>query len=195
MNWEVIMTGKVTTYFVAGILSVACWASAESDLDEYLSSIRQSGMSESAAGSVRMVASILSGSTTFRATPTPDGSMGRSYGSPGDSNLRGEEKVEVRTTRVAKAGAWTEFFKDQADTDGSGFVSTEEGMALRRQVETALVAVQLGPASVEKLYDAVPEASKVEADLAAYAAMRAEAARQGLEGMPALPEGLNTAPR
>jgi len=195
MDWEVIMTGKVTTYFVTVILSVACCASAESDLDEYISSIRQSGMSESAAGSVRMVAGILSGSTTFRATPTPDGSVGRSYGSPEDSQLRWEEKVKVRTTRVANAEAWTEFFKDQADTDGSGFVSTQEGMALRRQVETGLVAVQLRPASIEQLYDAGPEASKVEADLAAYAVMRAEAAKQGLEGMPALPEGLNPAPR
>jgi hypothetical protein len=189
------MTGKVTTYFVAGVLSVACCASAESDLDEYISSIRQSGMSESAAGSVRMVAGILSGSTTFRATPTPDGSASRSYGSPDDSKLRTEQKVKARTTRVAKAEAWMAFFKDQADTDRSGFVSTEEGMALRRQVETGLVAVQLRAATIEEIYDAAPEESKVEADLAAYAAMRAEAAKQGLEGMPALPDGLSTAPR
>jgi hypothetical protein len=196
MDWEVIMTGKVTTYFVIGILSVACCASAESDLDEYISSIRQSGMSESAAGSVRMVAGILSGSTTFRATPTPDGSVGRSYGSPENPDLRREEKFKILRTREANREAWTEFLKDYADTDDSGFVSTPEGMALRRQVETGLVAAQLRPVSIEELYDAVPEeASKVEADLAAYAAMRAEAAKQGLEGMPALPEGLNPAPR
>ena len=66
---------------------------------------------------------------------------------------------------------------------------------MRREVETGLVAAQLRPGSVEELYDVVTEASKVEADLAAYAAMRAEAVRQGLEGMPALPESLDTAPR
>ena len=57
------------------------------------------------------------------------------------------------------------------------------------------MAAQLRPGSVEELYDVVSEASKVEADLAAYADMRAEAVRQGLEGMPALPESLNAAPR
>jgi hypothetical protein len=193
-DWEVIMTGKVTTYFVAGVLSVACSASAQSDLDEYVSSIRQSGMSESAAGSVRMVASILSGSSTFRAIPTPDG-WGLSYGPPENPNLRWEEKFKTLRTREANREAWTEFLKDYADTDGSGFVSTEEGRVLRRLVETALVAAQLRPASTEELYNVVPEASKVEADLAAYAAMRTEAAKQGLEGIPALPEGLDTTPR
>jgi hypothetical protein len=190
---EVIMAREGTIHFVAGILSVACCASAESDLDEYVSSIRRSGMSEGAAGDVRTVASILSGSSTFRAMRTEDGTLGRSHGSPDDSNLGGERLKEVRARRAAKHEAWTEYLKERADTDGSGFVSTKEGWDLRRRIETVLVAAQLRPGSFEELQEAIPDAS--EEDLAAYAAMRAEAARQGLEGMPALPETLNTAPR
>ena len=185
------MAEKVTTYFVAGVLSVACCASAESDLEEYLSSIRQNGMSENAAGSLRTVASILSGSSTFRAVPTEDGSLGLGARSSPEENPRRGRQGSDDPRREAEA--WTEFLKDQADTDGSGFVSTKEGWELRQRIETALVAAQLRPGSFEELYEAVPVAS--EADLAAYAAMRAEAVRQGLEGMPALPKSLNTAPR
>jgi hypothetical protein len=182
------MTDRVTTYCVAVVLCAACGASAETDLDEYVASIRASGMSESAAGSVRMVASILSGQTTFKTVPSPDGTLGRSYGGPDDSQL-GEEGDALRAVRATKLEVWKEFLKDRADTDGSGFVSTKEGWELRQRVETGLVAAQLRPGSIQELYDAVPEAS--EEGLAAYAAMRAEAVKQGLEGMPALPESLD----
>jgi hypothetical protein len=151
-------------------------------------------MSERGAADVRMVASILSGGTTFQATPSPDGSMGRSYGGPLESNLKRSEMQAVRRARAVSLEGWTEFLKDHADTDGSGFVSTKEGAALRRRVETALIAVQLRPGSIEQLSDAVPEASQVEGDLAAYGAMRAEAVRQGLQGMPRLPENLDITP-
>ena len=40
------MAEKRTVYLAAGVLSVACCASAESDLEEYVASIRTSGMSE-----------------------------------------------------------------------------------------------------------------------------------------------------
>lgn len=181
------MTEKVTTYFVAGVLTVACCANAETDLDEYVALIRESGMSESAVGSVGTVATILSGDTTFRATRGEDGSPGRSYGPPTHATQA------VLASRAASREAWTEFLKDQADTDGSGFVSTKEGQALRRRVETGLVAAQLRSGSIQELSEAAPEAS--EEDLAAYAAMRAEAVKQGLQGMPALPESLDTTPR
>ena len=176
---------------MAAIVSVAGCASAESDFDEYVASIKRSGMSERAAGDVRMMAGILVGDTTFSVRPSPDGSMGRSYGSPAELNVGWKESQAVLRARTVQREAWAEFLKDQADTDGSGFVSTKEGGALRRRVEAGLVAAQLRPSSSKDLYAAVPDVSAE--DFAAYSAMRAEAVRQGLEGMPPLPESLDTA--
>lgn len=189
------MAEKRTVYFVAAFVSVACCASAESDLDEYVASIKRTGMSERAAGDVRTVANILSGGTIFQARPSPDGSIGRFYGGPLESGLGWSERQAILRERAVSREAWAEFLKDHADTDGSGFVNTNEGAALRRRVETALIAAQIRPDNVEQLYGAVPEASKVEADLAAYSAMRAEALTQGLEGMPPVPKGLDITPR
>jgi len=173
-----------TSNFVVGYLAVAGCASAQTDFDDYVASIRESGMSESAASSVRGTASILAGGTAFTATRAADGSVGRAYGPPpGGRGLREREETS------SSMEAWTAFLKQQADTDHSGFVTTKEGLAVRRLVEMGLVADQLKLRSMEDLERLEPgEAS--EAELAAYAALRAEAVKQGLIDMPALPGNL-----
>jgi hypothetical protein len=179
----------------AGLTLLACGAHAQSDFDEHVASIRDSGMTERARGDVRTVASILAGTTTFEARRSPDGSVGRSYGGPGpDGTVPTQHQLRAR---AAAGEAWTDFLKTQADTDHSGFVSTEEGQALRRTIETGLVADQLNLRSLEELDKDLPltELAHVQEDLSLYSAIRAEAVKAGLVGMPALPNGLGPAPR
>ena len=188
------MSSRRTLTLLMGFTLLACGAYAQSDFDEHVASIRDTGMTERARGDVRMVAGILAGTTTFEARWAPDGSVGHSYGGP-ERGGSVPTQDQLRT-RAAAAESWTDFLKTQADTDRSGFVSTEEGHALRRMIELALVAEQLNLRSLEELDRARPQfASDAQQDLAAYSALRAEAVKAGLIGMPALPDGLKVTSR
>jgi hypothetical protein len=182
--------GRTILTLLIGFTVVAAGAHAQSDFDEHVASIRDSGMTERARSDLRTVAGILAGTTTFKAMRAPDGSVGQSYGGPGpDGSVPTRDQVR---TRAAAADAWIDFLKTQADMDHSGFVSTEEGDALRRLIELALVAEQLNLRSLEELDKYRPRfASDAQEDLAAYVAIRAEAVKAGLIGMPALPSGLD----
>ena len=176
---------RVTTLtLLVGLLCVASFAAAQSDLEEYLASIRESGMAERAASDVRMVAAILASGSGFTASRLPDGSVVQSYGSPPGGRDHKERRATASTME-----SWTAFLRQQADTDQSGFVTTKEGWALRQLVEMGLMAHQLRLHSLEELERAQPLNSS-EADLAAYTALRAEALKEGLEGLPALPKEL-----
>ena len=170
-------------------LSVANYASAQSDFDDYVATVRETGMTERAASDIRGTAGVVAGSNTFTATRAPDGSIGRGYSGPPTGR-------SIRTMReiAADRESWTAFLKQQADTDHSGFVSTKEGDALRRLVEMGLVADQLKLGTLEELEKALP-ADSSEADLVAYAALRTEARKQGLFGLPALPGSLDRTQR
>jgi hypothetical protein len=190
------MTSMRTVSLTLSLVAVGACAHEQADFDEYVASIRKTGMTESAAGSVGMVAGILSGSTTFKAIREPDGSVGHSYSSnmcfvpTTDAKLK-EKQRALQAAMATKRESWTEFLKAQADSDRSGFVSTREGAALRRQIETALSAAQLSLNSMDELAQAIPrDRSELQADLVAYGAMRAEALKQGLEGVPELPSSL-----
>src|SRR4029079_6945851 len=127
------------------------------------------------------------------ATWDSDGSVRQSYGGPGPGgSVPTQDQLR---TRAAAEDAWTDFLKTKADTDQSGFVSTKEGYALRRMIEMALVADQLNLRSLEALDKARPQFEHVQEDLAAYSAIRAEAVKAGLIGMPALPSSLTPPPR
>jgi hypothetical protein len=184
------MSSRKTFNLPMTFLLVACGAYAQSDFDEHVASIRDSGMTERARGDVRMMAGILAGATTFEATWDSDGSVRQSYGGPGPGgSVPTQDQLR---TRASAADSWTDFLKTQADTDHSGFVSTEEGYALRRVIEMALVAEQLNLRSLDELDKARPQfASHAQEELAAYSALRAEAVKAGLMGMPALPSGLD----
>jgi len=185
------MERRKVALIVMALLGQASGLLAQSDFERYVEEIRKAGMSEEAAGSIRMAASILSGATIFEVKLAPNGHLGKSYSSavcfrPGadEQHLRAaREKIEARVE------AWIPFLKKQADTDGSGFVSREEGSALRRRVELGFTAGQVpGAKNVDDLVKAVPEErSQVIEDLIAYKRLQAAAASQGFEGMPALP--------
>jgi len=177
------------------VLCVPRFAVCQTDFEKYIDEIRKTGMSESAASDVRTAADLLGGGSTFRATRTPEGYVGRSYsGNMCFLRTKDERLLEKqRTLREkinAKVDAWAKFLQKQADTDGSGFVSTDEGRVLRRRVEMGLIAVQLTP-TVDELAKAVFEdRAGVLADIAAYSRLFAEARKQGLDGMPELPADL-----
>ena len=154
-----------------------------------MAAIRSEGMTERAAGDVRTAAGILSGSAHFKATRAADGTLGRSYGGPVSTGATSLEEQRARLARNAASESWGDFLQVQADTDGSGFVSTKEGQALRRMIETAVTAAQLKITSIDELAKLMP-ATDIEEDLAAYSMLRTQALREGLDGMPALPEGL-----
>ena len=187
--------GRIRAAFIAtAVLMTGQVAFAQADFEQYVEKIRKAGMTEDAAGSLQMAAAILSGATVFEVKRAPDGSLGHSYSSaicfrPGADR----EKLRALREKIeAKQEAWLAFLKKYADTDGSGFVATDEGWALRRRVELGLLVPQVPDIkSVDDLAKAVHEDRvQVLADLAAYAKLQTEAANQGMEGMPVLPKHL-----
>lgn len=177
-------------------LAAASGATAQSDFEKYVESVRKAGMTERASGDVRMIAGILAGGSTFKAMRAPDGNVGRSYSSnmcfvpTKDAALLAKQSA-LRQKLQAKEDVWKQFLQKRADADDSGFVSTEEGSEMRRIVEMGLVAAQLGIDNLDELAKASGwEQAKVPADIAAYLRLLTDAKKEGLEGLPDLPVGL-----
>ena len=186
----------VVVVMTALTVAVASGATAQSDFDRYVEGVRKAGMTESATSAIRTVASILSGGSAFKATRAPDGNVGRSYSSnlcfvpTKDAALLAKQRA-LRQQLQAKEDVWMRFLQERADVDGSGFVSTEEGQAMRSVVEMGLVAAQLGISGLDELARAsYGDRAKAPADVAAYLRLLAAAKKQGLEGLPDLPVGL-----
>ncbi len=87
---------------------------------------------------------------------------------------------------------WVEYLNKVADTDGSGFVSTAEGRVLRRRIELGFLLSNFwkAPTIRELARMLKEEPAQVASDLKAYLKLREMAIRDGMEGFPALPEGL-----
>jgi hypothetical protein len=185
-----------TALLVAATVGIPRAGMPQSDFDKYIQEIRKAGMSESASGDLRMAAGLLSGGSSFKAIRAPDGSVGRSYSSnmcfvPTKDERLLEKQRALRQTIQAKQDAWVKLLQKHADSDGSGFVSTEEGHTLRRRIEMGLIAAQLGITNLDQLAKAVFEdRDGALADIAAYSKLLAEAEKLGLEGPPGLPNGL-----
>ncbi|HEX4959459.1 MAG TPA: hypothetical protein VF173_01375 [Thermoanaerobaculia bacterium] len=189
------MNRTVLILAALALLTLPALAFAQSDFDRYVDEIRKSGMSEDAAGSIRMAAGMLSGATIFTVTKEPDGNLGHSYMSatcmrPTKDEATREKQRALREKIEAQQELWVTFLKKQADTDGSGFVTKEEGWALRRLVELGLTAAQVKDfAGVDDLARAVhQERPEVLRQLAAFAKLQADFAAAGLEGAPVLPK-------
>ena len=185
---------RMKAVFATALLVAPQLVLAQSDLERYIDKIRKSGMTEDAAGSLESAASILSGATIFAVTPAPDGSLGRSYSSamcfrPGAD---GEKVRALREKIEAKEKPWVAFLKKHADTDGSGFVSSEEGSAMRRRVELGLLVGQVPEIkTVDDLVKATRGGrAEVVEDLAVYGKLQVESVKQGMDGMPPLPKYL-----
>lgn len=177
-------------------LAAASGATAQGDFEKYVESVRKTGMTERASSDVRMMADILAGGSTFKATRAPDGNVGRSYSSnmcfvpTKDAALLAKQKA-LREKLQVKEDVWMQFLQKRADADASGFVSTEEGSEMRHVVEMGLVAAQLSISSLGELAKASGrDQAKVPADIAAYERLLTDAEKEGLEGLPDLPVGL-----
>jgi hypothetical protein len=124
---------------VVAILSgIGCSEPAPHDLAAYIDEIRAMGMTESARGSIQMIAGIKAG-TTLLTFPRDEitGTYGSSYMStacpaPG---VDPEDWQAIQNERAQKVAAESEVLKPLVDTDGSGFISTTEGEAFRRIME------------------------------------------------------------
>lgn len=90
---------------------------------------------------------------------------------------------------MAKLDGWIAFLKVHADTDRSGFVSTNEASTLRRRVELGVAVSATGaPANLEEVGLFLGETSaEVAKDLDVYRAIRAAALAEGRTTMPDLP--------
>ncbi len=180
--------------FAAVLLVSPQFTSAQSDFEKYMDGIRKSGMTEAAAGDLQAAAGILSGATMFEVKPTPEGAFQRSYSSalcfrPGAD----EQKTRaLRDSILAKQQPWLALLKKHADTDASGFVSSDEGRAMRRRVELGLLVSQV--ADIKNVDDLVKrlreDRTQVVKDLAAYAKLQTESVKQKMQGLPALPKHL-----
>ena len=184
-----MQTGALLLSICAGVV-LPSLAHAQADLEAYIAGIRSSGMSEYAAGDLRSVAYPLAGASRLRVQRT--GTRVTSWGyEPTMCFLPGadEKSRALRQKIQAKAETWMTYLKKHADADGSGFVTTEEGRALRRKIERGLMAVDLGATfAAEDLARAMNDDPKqVVGDLAAYGRIREAAVRDEMDGMPPLP--------
>lgn len=111
---------------------------APADFLAYVEEIRKAGMTGFAAGEIQAVAGIRTGETLlrFQETDTP-GEYARSYMGTSCA-LPGADKGRVAQLQAAlrkKTEEDAEALKPYADLDGSGFVSTEEGISFRDLIE------------------------------------------------------------
>ena len=117
-------------------------AEATSDLEEYLRQIRNWGMSESAHSALFTVACIVNGSTILSVSrDSTSGWWLRGYRAtacplPGADSLavaKWQEEIRQRSEPVIA------LLRPSADSDGSGFVTSQEAGAFRELVEFGYV--------------------------------------------------------
>lgn len=159
------------------------------DLKAYLEEIKAAGMTEDAASSLRTVASIEVGATLLEITTDESGKVSsRGYTSrfcprPGMSEEARAQLKKEMDAMEEKVKSEIARLRPLADRDGSGFVSSEEGMRFRRAYETgrSVLAVTAdglrdGDKVAERLRMPV---ERLQSDLAEYA---------GIQGLAPLPE-------
>lgn len=145
------------------------------DLAAYIEEIRQSGCTESAGSELQGVAGILVGETILTFPRDPSGrTYGNSYRSsedscalPGPSSPKPEA---LRTDRERTKQAVLSRLRVVADTDHSGFVSTNEGSHLRRVYEFGAKAAFLTSQEGRKKADLLDLLHVSEAELGSLSA-------------------------
>jgi hypothetical protein len=155
-------------------------------------------ISEDGYGAIFHTAAILAGATP-RVVRTSHGGVMESYGVdpcslPTTDDEQRERNRVCRQATESRQRAWMTFLRARADVDGSGFVTTEEADAIRREVAMAFHVTQLmidTPEGLQELcYYRQQSRASLLADLATYAKLREQAAKENLTGMPELPASL-----
>jgi hypothetical protein len=161
------------------------------DLRAYVTQIRLSGMSENARASVTMVAQITSGATvlTFQKDKT-SGIYFPSYQSTvcsvpnADSTVLAKWKGEAQM----KTDHDLQRLKPIADSDSSGFVSTQEGIEFRALVEFAIALRQISQKEGQHL-DRICQGlrltkEQLESKKTEYQLLLTRAKRLGIDNLP-----------
>lgn len=140
-----------TSGTVCGLVAAVALVSGaygQSDRDAYLEQIRRSGMSEYAELELRSAAAPLAGVSRVLLGRNKRGIFWNYEAAaciPPETTESGREKAKaLRAERMAKLDGWIEFLKVHADTDKSGFVSTNEASTLRRRVELGVAVSATG---------------------------------------------------
>jgi hypothetical protein len=95
------------------------------------------------------------------------------------------QQKEAQARLDARWSTWLPFVKSHADVNGDGFVSTEEARTLKRRVELGFCAQGLPEKDADGIAKRlVRKPDDVRADLVALTALRDDAKKAGLEGMP-----------
>lgn len=131
----------ITALVAVGL--IGCQGGEPEDLAEYVAAIRACGISESAQGDIRMIASIRAGTTILKfVKDEASGIYFQQYTSSEcpKKNATPEEIAEFRRAREEQVNPELELLKPIADVDNSGFVSTEEGIQFRRMYEFGMKA-------------------------------------------------------
>jgi hypothetical protein len=181
---------------IGGLVAAAALGSgayAQSDRDVYLEQIQRSGMSEVAAAELLSAAAPLAGVSRVRLARNRQGIFW-DYEAvaciPAGTTESGRAKAKALVEeRRAKLDSWITFLKVHADTDMSGFVSTDEATILRRRVELGFAVSATGShANLEELSHFLGETpAEVQKDVDAYRSIRSAAVSDGRTSMPDLP--------
>ena len=172
-------------------LLAGCAADEPADLTAYIEEIRAAGITEAADSQLRTVANAVCGYSTIAYTKDPESG---SYWTSINSNVcydpsleRSEEEwAALRAEETARLDAVLVKLLPMADTDGSGFVSTDEGNAFRNLNEfgwkypVVLEGEDGDVAAMAAAFHLDPEA--LAARLDEYDAYAARATAAGLEG-------------
>ena len=108
------------------------------DLVAYVEKVRSAGATEDAQGSLHMVAGIITGDTLLQFPKDADsGEYGNSYMNTACSRpgLSTQELARLRKDSEDRARPVLKVLRSAADADASGFISSAEGWALRRNFE------------------------------------------------------------
>jgi hypothetical protein len=183
---------------MALLLGCSCWSAGRAEASQAAHG-QGADTTEVAAGSVSMIADVLSGVMVLRVKREGDGSLTPSYNGrmcfapTSDARLRSRQNALIAklTTRQKY---WREFVRQHADTDHSGVVSDAEAAALRLGFESAFAVSQLGITNAGELARASwVDPSALRYGLRVYMAVRAEAQKLGREETPELPDLLDLA--
>ena len=108
------------------------------DLVAYVEKVRSAGATEDAQGSLHMVAGIMTGDTLLQFPKDSDsGEYGNSYMNTScpKPGLSTQELAQLRKESEDRTRPVLKVLRTVADSDTSGFISTAEGWALRRNFE------------------------------------------------------------
>ena len=152
-------------------------------------------MGRDAFSRVDLAARVLSGHAVLVSGFKPDGTVFR-FITSGYAPLYGETDAQ-RKARLAgitdeKWERWLAYLARLADADGSGVVDAQEGKALKDTVYFGITAAQLSKVKSFEVFEDLMDEDEgvVAAALERYPALQAAAERDGMLGLPRLPDHL-----